>query len=67
MACSDNTIRAGLTPKYKDVTTLVEFLTYRMGGPEEQKFPGVPHPADPNVTVYEPPVPEFAVHMIRVL
>lgn len=28
MACSDNTIRAGLTPKYKDLETLCECLTY---------------------------------------
>ena len=28
MACSDNTIRAGLTPKYKDLDTLCKCLTY---------------------------------------
>lgn len=28
MACSDNTIRAGLTPKYKDLETLCNCLTY---------------------------------------
>jgi len=31
MAASDNTVRAGLTPKYKDVKTLVEMLTYESG------------------------------------
>ncbi len=31
MACSDNVVRAGLTPKYKDVSTLCEMLTYKYG------------------------------------
>lgn len=31
MACSDNVVRAGLTPKFKDVDNLVEMLTYRSG------------------------------------
>lgn len=30
MACSDNVVRAGLTPKYKDVNTLVNMLDYQM-------------------------------------
>jgi mannose-6-phosphate isomerase len=29
MACSDNVIRAGLTPKHKDVPTLIAMLTYK--------------------------------------
>lgn len=33
MACSDNVIRAGLTPKYKDVDTLIDILTYNAGKP----------------------------------
>ena len=33
MACSDNVVRAGLTPKFKDVDNLVSMLTYSMGGP----------------------------------
>ena len=32
MALSDNTVRAGLTPKHKDIETLVEMLHYRSGG-----------------------------------
>lgn len=28
MACSDNVVRAGLTPKHRDIETLVEMLTY---------------------------------------
>jgi mannose-6-phosphate isomerase len=33
MACSDNVVRAGLTPKYKDVSTLVNMLDYTMQMP----------------------------------
>lgn len=29
MACSDNVVRAGLTPKFKDIDTLCSMLTYR--------------------------------------
>lgn len=29
MATSDNVVRAGLTPKHRDVTTLCSMLTYR--------------------------------------
>lgn len=29
MACSDNVVRVGLTPKYRDVPTLLEMLTYK--------------------------------------
>jgi mannose-6-phosphate isomerase len=62
MACSDNTIRAGLTPKFKDVETLCECLTYRMSGPPYFK----PEEIAPNVVEYAPPVPEFAVQKISV-
>eukprot|EP01130_Rhizamoeba_saxonica_P014852 TRINITY_DN6533_c0_g1_i1.p1 TRINITY_DN6533_c0_g1~~TRINITY_DN6533_c0_g1_i1.p1 ORF type:complete len:386 (+),score=71.57 TRINITY_DN6533_c0_g1_i1:66-1223(+) len=33
MACSDNVVRAGLTPKFKDVETLVGMLTYNTNPP----------------------------------
>lgn len=33
MATSDNVVRAGLTPKFKDVDTLVDMLTYKFGLP----------------------------------
>jgi mannose-6-phosphate isomerase len=32
MAASDNVVRAGLTPKFKDVDTLVDMLTYEYKG-----------------------------------
>jgi mannose-6-phosphate isomerase len=71
MAASDNVVRAGLTPKFKDVKTLVDMLTYSYAPIEEQKM----HPADypyatlnrtayssgSQVTLYDPPIDEFAV------
>jgi len=67
MACSDNTIRAGLTPKFKDVARLCEMLTYRMQSAEANKFQSQPLADDPkHVVVYKPPVNEFVVHKITV-
>ncbi|XP_077987833.1 mannose-6-phosphate isomerase-like isoform X2 [Glandiceps talaboti] len=66
MACSDNVVRAGLTPKYKDVETLCEMLTYRPGRTEEKLFPHVNDPNDMYLTVYNPPVPDFAIARIMV-
>ena len=38
MACSDNVVRAGLTPKLRDVPTLVDMLDYQPSSAEERKF-----------------------------
>jgi len=59
MACSDNVVRAGLTPKFKDVDTLVHMLTYSMGGPSIDA--GAPLKRDSRILRYTPPVPEFEV------
>jgi len=60
MANSDNVVRAGLTPKFKDVKTLTEILTYEMERPEiyrpsekEQQF------------VYRVPTDEFSVRKLE--
>jgi len=72
MACSDNVVRAGLTPKFKDVNNLVDMLTYSMGGPSID----VGTPAYPNqglgagedrIMRYTPPVPEFEVMILTCL
>lgn len=63
MACSDNVVRAGLTPKFKDVDNLVEMLTYSMGGPSIDA--GAPC-RDSRILRYTPPVPEFEVMMVTV-
>lgn len=66
MACSDNTVRAGLTPKYMDVSTLCEMLDYSPAPAASKLFPGVQDGADPCVTVFDPPVPDFTVMRIQV-
>ncbi|VDP09663.1 unnamed protein product [Soboliphyme baturini] len=67
MACSDNTIRAGLTPKYKDVDTLCRVLSYRCVSPELLKVAAKSSVAqDRCVTIYSPPISEFAAHRITV-
>ena len=66
MACSDNVVRAGLTPKYKDVDTLCKMLDYKCGSKEDNIFPCHPDPSDPLVTIYDPPVQDFSVARIQV-
>lgn len=62
MACSDNVVRAGLTPKLKDVPTLVNMLTYKSQVPEPYRG----HVVDDCTIRYEPPVPDFCVEMLSV-
>ncbi|KAI3403428.2 PMI1 [Candida oxycetoniae] len=65
MAASDNVVRAGFTPKFKDVKTLVEMLTYTCEPVEEQKmkpktFPRAQGDAK-TVSLFDPPIEEFSV------
>lgn len=56
MAASDNVVRAGLTPKERDVDVLVDMLTYRSGGPQDQILRPkafVPLPESANYSDYE--------------
>jgi len=62
MACSDNVVRAGLTPKFKDVDNLVSMLTYSMGGPTINA--GTPAYGDDRIMRYTPPTGEFEVMVI---
>ncbi|XP_029909076.1 mannose-6-phosphate isomerase isoform X1 [Myripristis murdjan] len=66
MACSDNTVRAGLTPKYIDVNTLCEMLNYSPAPASSKIFPSVQDSSDPCVILYDPPVPDFTVMRIQV-
>lgn len=66
MACSDNTVRAGLTPKYIDVNTLCEMLSYSPAPASSKIFPCVQDASDPCVSLYDPPVPDFTVMRIQV-
>lgn len=64
MACSDNVIRAGLTPKYKDIETLCEMLNYHGEAAHCKIF----KPNEENIysQIFRPAVPDFAVTKIEV-
>lgn len=64
MACSDNVVRAGLTPKPKDVETLVDMLTYNCEPASAKRFQ--PSREDECTEIFRPPVPDFAVAKITV-
>ncbi|KAH6724797.1 mannose-6-phosphate isomerase [Leptodontidium sp. MPI-SDFR-AT-0119] len=71
MAASDNVVRAGFTPKFKDVDTLVDMLTYSYAPIEEQKMEPVDYPyvtlnstaysSASAAILYDPPIEEFSV------
>lgn len=64
MACSDNVIRAGLTPKFKDVETLLENLDYTGKNADEKFFQSMP--IGPYSELFKPPVKDFAVIQVKV-
>ncbi|GAB7366531.1 hypothetical protein MBLNU230_g8519t1 [Neophaeotheca triangularis] len=71
MAASDNVVRAGFTPKFKDVDVLVDMLTYSYAPIEEQKMQPVAYPyvkldaaaysSGSDAMLYDPPIEEFSV------
>jgi mannose-6-phosphate isomerase len=65
MATSDNVIRAGLTPKLRDVPNLVAGLTYLASDYKKHLVKPAPFTVasqvSPHTTLYDPPIPEFAV------
>ena len=66
MACSDNTVRAGLTPKFIDVSTLCEMLSYTPSPSQDRLFPPTQSQEDPYLVIYDPPVPDFTVMKMEV-
>ncbi|KAL1510034.1 hypothetical protein ABEB36_004690 [Hypothenemus hampei] len=64
MACSDNVVRAGLTPKFIDVETLCNMLIYD-GVPTKEKL-FCPKQEDDYSVIFRPPVPDFALVQIQV-
>ncbi|XP_025908833.1 mannose-6-phosphate isomerase [Nothoprocta perdicaria] len=66
MACSDNTVRAGLTSKFIDVLTLCEMLNYTPAPSSSKIFPATQSPLDPSVYLYDPPVPDFTLMRIEI-
>lgn len=65
MACSDNVVRAGLTPKFIDVDTLCEMLIYKGENPSGKIFTTITE--DQFTKLYKPPVTDFAVAEIAVI
>lgn len=59
MATSDNVVRAGLTPKLRDVDTLLSMLTYTSAPAHAQLQQ--PSQFAPNTLLYDPPIEEFSV------
>lgn len=62
MATSDNVIRAGLTPKFRDVDVLCDSLTYALGAPEILTGDFI----DACTKRYVPPFDEFLLDVIAV-
>ncbi|KAF9465624.1 mannose-6-phosphate isomerase [Collybia nuda] len=66
MANSDNVIRAGLTPKLRDVPNLVATLTYNASEPGKHAVSPVPFSSEKGPsTLYNPPIPEFSVIQVK--
>lgn len=61
MALSDNVVRAGLTPKFRDVDTLLEMLTYKTFHINEVLNEPVKYPGYGHTIIYRAPVKEFSV------
>ena len=60
MANSDNVIRAGLTPKLRDIPNLVSGLTYNASLPTKHVVNSKRF-SDGVSILYDPPIPEFSV------
>lgn len=58
---ADNVVRAGLTPKLRDVPTLTTMLTYTSSPPSDQILPPVGFRSTKHTTLYDPPIEEFSV------
>ncbi|KAF8959579.1 mannose-6-phosphate isomerase [Flammula alnicola] len=66
MANSDNVIRAGLTPKLRDIPNLVSGLTYTASAPTKHVVdPQAFRAASSASTLYDPPIPEFSVVQVK--
>lgn len=63
MACSDNVVRAGLTPKFKDIDTLCSMLDFSPGPIDRFRVHWVD--VDAFCQVCTPPVPDFALARLR--
>ena len=67
---TDNVVRAGLTPKLRDVPTLVDMLTYTWGPASTQLMRPTSYPSsviNSNSLLYDPPIEEFSVLLTNLL
>ena len=67
MACSDNVVRAGLTPKFKDIETLINMLSYEAAPASSKIFNPIREASNKYVELFLPKVKDFAVAKISVL
>ncbi|KAH9457614.1 hypothetical protein MJO28_004705 [Puccinia striiformis f. sp. tritici] len=65
MASSDNVVRAGLTPKLRDVPTLTEMLTYSYGPSASQLMKPTLFKSCQHTKLYDPPIEEFSVLLTK--
>ncbi|KAK2467382.1 hypothetical protein APHAL10511_000617 [Amanita phalloides] len=65
MANSDNVIRAGLTPKLRDIPNLVACLTYNPGPPSKHVVYPVSFSESHKSLLYDPPISEFSVVQVK--
>lgn len=63
MACSDNVVRAGLTPKFKDIDTLCSMLDYQPGPVDRFRMHW--SKVDEYCQTCSPPVADFAMARLR--
>ncbi|XP_052785072.1 mannose-6-phosphate isomerase-like [Mya arenaria] len=67
MACSDNVVRAGLTPKFIDTETLLQMLNYTGKPAEDNKYqPSVFKENGVTIRRFTPPIADFSVTEILV-
>lgn len=69
MACSDNVVRAGLTPKFKDVNVLCEMLDYSMRSIDENILSSTKIESSIGkdyLIEYRPSVDEFSLQQIKI-
>lgn len=67
MACSDNVVRAGLTPKFIDTETLIKMLNYNGKPAQDNIFkPTSTVEYGCDIRKFQPPIKDFAVTEISV-
>ncbi|KAI3380995.1 hypothetical protein SNEBB_010367 [Seison nebaliae] len=67
MACSDNVVRAGLTPKLKDMETLLSIISCKSRTVDNCLLKGkeLVKNDEVHLTRYDPPIKEFTVERIK--